>query len=127
MPLAQKPEIARIRRILVVEDSVLVVMMIENAIVDSGWSVVGPAAQLAEAKELAAVESFDAALLDVNLGGEMSWEVAAILADRNIPFVFTTGYDAATALPQQFADRPVVGKPFAPEQIVAALGELLGY
>ena len=118
---------AQIPRILVVEDSVLVVMMIEHAIAENGWSVVGPATHLAHAKELAAAEPCDAALLDVNLNGDMSWEVAAALADRKIPFAFTTGYDAATALPEQFAGRPVVGKPFTPEQIVTALRQLLGY
>ena len=109
------------RRILVVEDSALVVMVIEDVITDIGWEVIGPAMRLRDALVLAQTEAIDAALLDVNLDGEMSWDAADILQDRKIPFIFTTGYDGATVIPERFADRPVVSKPFKAEQIERAL------
>jgi CheY-like chemotaxis protein len=55
---------------------------------------------------------FDAALLDVNLDGMMSWEVATVLKERGIPFVFGTGYDATAILPDTLAGSPVIGKPY---------------
>lgn len=118
--------VAPIKRILVVEDSALVVMDIESAIADLGWEVVGPAYRLADAVLLAGTAAIDAALLDVNLDGELSWDAAAILQDRRIPFVFTTGYDAATMLPGRFAGQTVVSKPFRSEDIANALRAMLG-
>lgn len=109
------------RRILVVEDSALVVMEIERMIAELGWQVVGPAARLPEALALVRDETFDAALLDVNLDGEMSWDAAAVLQERGIPFIFTTGYDGSTVLPARFARNPVVNKPFRAEDIGRAL------
>ena len=115
---------AQSRRILIVEDSALVVMVIEEVIDDLGWEIVGPGTRLGEALELARTERFDAALVDVNLDGEMSWPVAEALRDRGIPFVFTTGYDGATVLPEQFAKQKVVNKPFTVSEIEQALQAL---
>lgn len=114
------------KRILVVEDSALVAMDIEGTIAEMGWEVVGPAYRLVEALSLAKVGTFDAALLDVNLDGEMSWEAAAIIQDRQIPFIFTTGYDSATVLPDRFAHQTVVSKPFRDSDIANALRAILG-
>jgi len=80
-------------KLLIVEDSYLVILNLEAMCEDLDWTIVGPATRLAEAMSLARTETFDAALLDVNLDGEMSWDVAAILKSRGIPFAFSTGYD----------------------------------
>ncbi len=40
----------------------------------------------------ARADNFDAAILDVNLKGEMIYAAADILASRKIPFIFVTGY-----------------------------------
>ena len=101
-------------------------MIIEDVIIDLGWEVIGPATRLSEAMVLAREEGIDAALLDVNLDGEMSWDAASILQDRGIPFIFTTGYDSATVLLERFARQPVVSKPFKAEDIERALHTLLG-
>ena len=55
---------------------------------------------------------FDAALIDVNLDGEMSWDVAAVLRTRGIPFVFGTGYDVSSILPDDLAGSSVIAKPY---------------
>jgi light-regulated signal transduction histidine kinase (bacteriophytochrome)/CheY-like chemotaxis protein len=99
-------------RILVVEDSFLIVISLEGMLDDLGWTIIGPATQKAEAMDLARGEIFDAALLDVNLNGEMTWEVAAVLQERGIPFVFSTGYDVTNVLPAFLAGSQVVSKPF---------------
>lgn len=114
-----------VQRILVVEDSALVLMEIEDAVIDLGWDVVGPASRLEEAVMLARNAPIDAALLDVNLDGQMSWDAAAILQERGIPFAFMTGYDSDSVLPQRFARQTIVAKPFKRGDIATVLRALL--
>src|ERR1700761_6966456 len=68
-------------KVLLVEDTALVATMIETLIEDMGWTVVGPMARLNTALAAARDESADAAIVDVNLGGEAAWEVASILRE----------------------------------------------
>ena len=105
-PLPARP------RLLVVEDSIFVIMTLESMCEDLGWDMIGPATRIDEGLRMAREEAFDIALLDVNLDGEMSWGVAALLAARGIPFAFGTGYDTASILPPEFADAPIFSKPF---------------
>lgn len=112
-------------RILVVEDESLIRMLLEDMLADLGHEVAATAASVEAAKQLAASESFDAAILDVNLEGQEVFPVAEILAGRNLPFVFASGYGHA-ALPERFRDRPTLQKPFQGAQLEAALKGLLG-
>ena len=107
-------------RILVIEDEPLVAMMVEDMLVECGVEVVGPASTLAEALALAGAAEFDAALLDLNLNGERSDGVAALLRERGIPFVYATGYGAAAD------DAATLTKPYRREQMEAALERVLG-
>lgn len=99
-------------RTLVVEDSFLVVTLLEEILEGLGWLSVGPATRVVDALELARTGVFDAALLDVNLNGEMSWEVARVLAERGVPFVFSTGYNIKAVLPADLSGTAVISKPF---------------
>ena len=99
-------------RLLVVEDSFLVLLSVEGMCEDLGWHVVGPATRLDEALALATTETFDAALLDINLDGEMSWAVADVLKQRGIPFAFSSGYDQSTMLPESLAGSEIIAKPY---------------
>jgi two-component sensor histidine kinase/CheY-like chemotaxis protein len=99
-------------RILVVEDAFLLVALLQDLFDELGWKMVGPATRLADALHLAKNEIFDAALLDVNLDGAMSWEVAVALKERGIPFVFGTGYNVSALLPDHLSGSPVIGKPY---------------
>ena len=130
-PLAPKneSELAAIParpRILVVEDSYLLILMMESMCTGLGWEIVGPATRLKSAMLLAATEPLDAALLDVNLAGEMSWEVATILKNRNIPFAFSTGYGEADLLPESLAGSLVVSKPYEVYDVEQCLRQLMG-
>ena len=106
------PDAGPAPRVLIVEDTVLVSLLIEALVEDMGWSVAGPAAQLSEALIAAREEPIDVAVVDVNLNGETSWEVASILRDRGVPFIFTTGYSDAANMPVNLRGSPVMGKPF---------------
>ena len=100
-------------RLLVLEDEALMSMLIEDQVIELGFSVVGPAATVKQALALCATEPIDGALLDVNLGGgQRSDPVADYLERRNVPFLFVTGYGQA-GLDPRFAERAVLQKPFA--------------
>ena len=112
-------------RILIVEDSFLVVLALEGMCEELGWQIVGPATRLDQALALARSETFDAAMLDVNLDGEMSWPVATVLAERGIPFAFSTGYDETTILPHDLVGTPVLSKPYRSEDVEKRLRQLM--
>ena len=112
------------RRILVVEDDFLVATLLAEILESVGWQVVGPVAHLATALDAAASEGFDAAVLDVDLGGHNVCPVAEVLHARRIPFVFVTGCGRET-LPLLFRGRPHLGKPFAPRELIGTVARLI--
>ena len=112
------------RRILVVEDDFLVAELLTDILESVGWQVVGPVAQLTTALDAAASEAFDAAVLDVNLGGETAYPVAEVLDARRVPFVFVTAC-SSEALPRLFCGRPHLGKPFAPGELIGTVARLV--
>lgn len=112
------------RRILVVEDEMLVAMLMEDILAELGCTVVGPAARVAEALPLAENQTLDCAFLDVNVAGERVFPVAAALAARAVPFVFVSGY-GEEALEPPFAGRPALKKPFPPSEIETVLRRCL--
>jgi CheY-like chemotaxis protein len=113
------------RRILVVEDEYLIADDLRMALEEAGAEVVGPVPSVKEAEELIASDpAIDAALLDVNLRGEQIFAVADRLADREVPFVFATGYDQAS-IPDRFSDRPRLEKPIKARQIISILRPLM--
>jgi two-component sensor histidine kinase/DNA-binding response OmpR family regulator len=97
-------------RMLIAEDEALVAIMMEDLAVELGWSVVGPFAKAADALAAAKDDDIQAALLDVNLGGESVYPVADALTARGVPFVFTTGY-GAESIDRRFASTPILQKP----------------
>ncbi|KAB0266547.1 response regulator [Microvirga brassicacearum] len=99
-------------RVLVVEDEAAISLLLEDMLLDFGCQVIGPAARLAAALETLAREKVDLAILDVNVAGEPIYPVAEALAQRAIPFVFSTGYGSA-GIRDAYRDRPVLQKPFA--------------
>jgi PAS domain S-box-containing protein len=111
---APAPKPVQGNRILLVEDEALVAMMMRDSLVELGFSVLGPFDRAAEALACAADEALDAAILDINLGGDLVYPVAERLARRDVPFVFVTGYDADNIDPR-FADVPVLQKPIERE------------
>jgi DNA-binding response OmpR family regulator len=111
-------------KVLVVEDDFLVAMLLEDMLESAGCVVSGPIPRLAEALDAARREACDAAVLDVNLAGERIYPVAEILARKNVPFVFVTGYGSAV-LPSEYAERPRLCKPFKMAELLDTLSQLV--
>lgn len=113
------------RRILIVEDEALVAMLVEDALLDAGCRIIGPAATVAEALALLEAELPEAAVLDLNLSGETSAPVADALVQQGVPFLVASGYGAA-GLPEGHRGVPVLAKPYDPGELTAALARLCG-
>lgn len=114
-------ELANGRRILVVEDEYLIAADLAEALEELGAEVVGPVANLKAALvEVERAGDLDGATLDVTLGQEKSFDVAAILRRRGVPFVFLTGY-GDHGLPDQYRDVPRCEKPFDVPSILRAM------
>ncbi len=111
------------RRLLVVEDEMLVLLNVEDILADLGCTSVSAAATVDQALDLIKASRFDAAMVDVNLDGRKSYPVADALAARGVPFVFTTGY-SGQSLDDGYRDRPVLGKPYREADLVATLARL---
>jgi CheY-like chemotaxis protein len=111
------------RRVLIVEDEILVAMMIEDALAGLGVELIKTAGTIEEALAQAEKGQFDCALLDVHLHGREVYPVADVLAARAVPFVFATGY-GKSALPEKYRSRPALPKPFTPEDLERALAKL---
>src|SRR5664280_3633685 len=74
------------RRVLVVEDEMLVLIMIEDMLADLGCKSVTSAATVDRALALINEQVPDLAMLDMNLNGSDSHVVAEALVARAIPF-----------------------------------------
>lgn len=111
------------RRILVVEDSPLVASAAEDMLQELGCRVVGPTGSMAIARELVQNETFEAALIDINIRGGKVFPIAEELAARGIPFVLTSGY-ADWTLPEYLQGRPRLTKPYTAESLGVQLTKL---
>ena len=95
---------------MIVEDEALVAMALRETLDDLGFSVLGPFNRISEAMVALRNNRIDAAVLDVNLGGELIYPLADVLAADHVPFVFITGYGADEIEPR-YASVPVLQKP----------------
>jgi CheY-like chemotaxis protein len=112
------------KRILVAEDEFFVALVVEETLHSLGCTVLGPFADLAEATEAATRETVDAAVLDINLRGEMVYPLAEHLNRQGIPFVFTTGY-ALADLPERFRVFDCLRKPVDARTLKQAVHHML--
>jgi CheY-like chemotaxis protein len=108
------------RRVLLVEDEAMIAMLIEDMLEDLGHELVTVANRLEEAIAAARNEAIDLAILDLNLGGVLTYPAADVLAERGIPFIFATGYGSG-GLKEAYAGRPALQKPFVQQ----ALGDAI--
>jgi DNA-binding response OmpR family regulator len=109
------------RRILIVEDDVLIGMMLVDIFDALGLPEPAQAASKDDALALIASEPIAGALIDINLGEEKGWPVADALAAKDVPFAFTSG--GGDVIPAAHAGRRLITKPFRIGDIEAAIRE----
>ena len=112
-------------RILVVEDEYMLADEMCTELDDAGAIVLGPTGTVQDALDLISDQpEIDGAILDVNLRGEMAFSAADLLAEREVPFVFTTGYDGSM-IPSRFKDVVLCEKPFDLAKVTRAIGRAI--
>jgi CheY-like chemotaxis protein len=99
------------RRVLVVEDELMIRMLLEDMLDDLGYELAGAASRFDEAATLAREATFDVAILDVNINGREVYPIAETIAGRGLPFIFATGY-GERGLPERYRGQPTLPKPF---------------
>lgn len=113
------------RRILVVEDSPVVGPFTAELLAELGCEVVGPAPNMAAAREIVeGDEPIDAAMMDVHIRGERVFPLCEVLAAKGVPFLLTSGY-ADWQMPDKWEDRPRLLKPYTIDQVEKALTKLV--
>lgn len=108
--------------VLVVEDEYFLAKEIAAAVRQAGGSVLGPVPDVARALEIVANRVVDVAVLDIQLGQEVSFPIATALREKGVQMVFVTGYDD-WFLPDEFKTAPVFRKPVDADKVVKALLE----
>jgi CheY-like chemotaxis protein len=112
------------RRVLVIEDEMLILMMIEDMLADLGCESVAVASKVGPAISLIEGQEFDTAMLDMNLNGIESYPVADALSAREVPYFFSTG-NSLTDMKDGYRDQDVLKKPFTFEQLGSMLSRSL--
>ena len=107
-------------RVLIVDDEWLVAAYLETILIDAGCKIVGPVNTVAAALQQIETNSFDVAMLDVNLHGEIIWPVVEALAIVGTPFVLTTGYELREIRPR-YRQLVYCQKPYRAPQVLAAI------
>ena len=105
--------------ILVVEDEAIIALEMESLLKQASCVVIA-CGSVQSALRQASERSFDAAVLDVNLHGEMSFPIADALAAKNVPFIFVSGYEVEI-VPRHHRRRPFVGKPYLSQKFLTTL------
>ena len=114
-----------VQRIMVLEDSFLLAMEVKTALEEAGAEVIGPFSNSNAALRSLREDRPDCAVLDVNLGGSASFDLARTLRTRGVPFLFFTGYDR-NALPPEFANVQRLEKPVSIVRLLQAIGDCCG-
>ena len=112
------------KHLLMVEDEFLVGMMAKKILEHLGAQVSGPYARLADGMSAAKSGSFDGALLDFNLAGELAEPLADLLISRGVPFAFLTGYQR-DSIDRRYANIPLLQKPVEADALEQVLVSLL--
>ncbi|HML09076.1 MAG TPA: response regulator [Xanthobacteraceae bacterium] len=108
------------KRVLVVEDELMIRMLLGDILTDIGHTLAAEAGRIEEALALAKQGEFDVAILDVNLNGQPVTPVAEILIERGVPFVFATGY-GQRGVPEPYRTILTLQKPFQADALAQAI------
>ena len=117
------------RRVLIVEDELLLADDMAESLREIGAAVMGPVPRRSEALAvvqdlISAGERIDIAILDFGLQGKTVLPLVELLQTHGIPFVFATGFDREM-VPPEYQDVPLWQKPFDVVQLASALPPLI--
>ncbi|MCJ8056919.1 response regulator [Shinella curvata] len=110
------------RTYLILEDEYLIASDLLIILEGAGAKVYGPISDVRNALEILKGTSLtlDAAVLDINLAGDMVYPIASLLMKRGTPFIFATGYECSP-VPEEFKQAPCLSKPTLEADLISAL------
>jgi DNA-binding response OmpR family regulator len=111
------------RRILIVEDDVLIALDLQSIVLEAVDAEVLLSRSVALAKDLIE-QPVDLALLDVDVTNGKTFEVAMLLKRRQVPFVFLSG-SRREHIPAELLDAPFLAKPFDPRRVVEQIRKII--
>ena len=112
-------------RIAIVEDNYVVARSLETLLKAHGGEVAGIAGTLEAAIDLVRDESYDVAILDIDLSGVNVTPVAEIVEERERAMLFLTGYADTQLLPDRLRSFPRLDKPVDPPVLIGSLVDLV--
>jgi len=118
---ALEGETYRSPRVLVVEDEPRIARGLQSALTELGFNEVYLAHDLLMGQALLLLRPPELGILDVHIGRDLVFPLAAEFRAKLIPIIFSTS-DAASKLPPEWSTNPIVGKPLNIEALSAALG-----
>jgi len=122
----KRPRTSKVQgaRVLIVEDEYFIADDLARALRDAGAEPVGPVSTVKQAEELVALGELDAAILDLNLRGEMASDFIRRLATAELPCLIVSGY-GEDAIPDSVSTIRRLEKPISPSAVVQQLAEEL--
>jgi two-component SAPR family response regulator len=109
------------RRVLLLEDNMIVALTVENLLEDLGALHVWTASHIESANDIMDRETIDFAILDINLGEDTSLDLAMRLRGASIPFFFASGYGDDAGLTPELSGALVVRKPYGKQDLQRAV------
>ncbi len=113
-------------RLLLLEDEILIAMDVEQLCRDNGAEDVVTIRDLAQIEPDGLAGRFDAAIVDLMLGGESTLDFAKRLVEQNLPFVIASGYSFSEEIKSELVGIAVVEKPYLGTDLVEALAAACG-
>jgi DNA-binding response OmpR family regulator len=112
-------------KLAVFEDNSLIALDSQDTLLEAGAAEVHVLASAQAARDfiLSAV-AIDAAIVDIHLGDESGMGIAALLRDKKIAFLFSSGYSGDYVIPPEFTQIKLLHKPYFPADLIAAVREL---
>lgn len=115
------PSVKGLGQVLVLEDNLVLAMELEKLVSRVSSEQVDSVGTVSEATEALQSKDYAAALMDINLGEETSFDAAQLAISRGVAVVFVTGYDSAFELPDNLREVPRITKPVSRIDLQSAL------
>ncbi|GAB2208870.1 HWE histidine kinase domain-containing protein [Roseibium sp. ROS1] len=110
---------------LVLEDNMVIALDASDMLSDLGAKHVSTASSVADALGILANHDISLALLDVNLGDEMSLPVIERCQELGVPTILATGYGANAAVVERFPNIPILNKPYSSDSLNRVISRAL--
>jgi DNA-binding NtrC family response regulator len=122
-PDGQNVDLLKGVRVLIVEDAWHVAKALASALEQIGMHVVGPTATTAQAKDLAAAQGPELAIVDINLKQQTSCGLIDELHEKGVRIIVISGY----AMPPMSKDSVAafLQKPFSGPELIATMSRVI--